>query len=71
MLPPMVVRKLCVLSDEILGPSDTGDLIDSHLALVREALIDLGMHFVRVEPPSSVESNCSVVLQSQMIFLFQ
>lgn len=71
LLPPVdvVVLELCVLSEEILGPSETGDLIDSHLGcLLRDALIDLGMHFVRVEPPSSlssVESNCSVLLKSQ------
>lgn len=78
LLPPMdmagvVVRELSTLSDEILGPSETGDLIDSHLGcLPRETLIDLGMHFVRVELPSSlssIESNCSVLLHSQMIFI--
>lgn len=61
------VRELPTLSDEILGPSETGDRIDSHLdCLLKATLIDLGMHFVRVEPPtslSSVESSCSVLLK--------
>lgn len=72
LLPPMDepgvdIRELSTLSDEILGPSETGDRIDTHLGcLLRETLIDLGMHFVRVEPPpspSSVESSCWVLLK--------
>lgn len=71
LLPPMdeagvEVLELCTLSDEILGPSETGDRIDSHLGcLLSETFIDLGMHFVRVEPPSlsSIESSCPVLLK--------
>lgn len=77
LLPPMDeagvdVLELCALSDEILGPSETGDRIDSHLGcLLRETLMDLGMHFVRVEPPSSlssVESSCPVLLKRILVY---
>lgn len=48
-------------SEETRGLSETGDLNDSLLGLLREVLIDLGMHFVFVEGASSlfvVESSC-------------
>lgn len=53
-------------SDEFLGLSEVGDLMDSHRGcLVKEALIERGMHF---DCPgfesslSSTESNCLLVL---------
>lgn len=56
-VPGVLIRELSTLSDEILGPSERGDLIDSHLGcLLIEALSDLGIHLVRVELPSSLSS---------------
>lgn len=67
----MMVLELSTLSDEILGPSEMGDLIDSHFGcLLSVALIDLGMHFKRVELASSFSSTESisfVALDHQMI----
>lgn len=43
-----------ILSDDVLGPSEIGDLMDSPLGcLVSEALIDRGMHFECPEDGSS------------------
>lgn len=76
LLPPLdtqgdMVRELSTLSDEILGPSETGDLIDSLLGcLLSEALIDSGMHFELDEVVSSLsatESNCLPPLHLQMV----
>lgn len=54
-------------SEEFLGLSEAGDLIDSlRGCLVSEALIDLGMHFERPEVDSSLssfDSDCLQVLQ--------
>jgi hypothetical protein len=46
-----------ILSDDVLGPSEIGDLMDSPLGcLVSEALIDRGMHFECPEDGSSSSS---------------
>jgi hypothetical protein len=46
-----------ILSDEVRGPSEIGDLIDSlRGCLVSEALIDRGMHFECPEDDSSLSS---------------
>lgn len=46
-----------ILSDEFLGPSEIGDLMDSlRGCLVSEALIDRGMHFECPEDDSSLSS---------------
>lgn len=58
-------------SEEVLGLSEAGDLIDSHRGcLLSEALIDRGMHFDRPEVDSSlssIESSCLQVLQGQIL----
>lgn len=44
-------------SEEFLGLSEIGDLIDSpRCCLLSDALIDLGMHFERPEVESSLSS---------------
>ena len=59
--------ELSTPSDEFLGLSEIGDLMDSlRGCLLSEALIDRGMHFdppVVASPLSSVESNCLQLLQ--------
>lgn len=66
-----MIRELWTPSDDILGPSETGDLIDSLFGcLPSEALIDRGIHFELVESVSSLsapESNCSQVLHFQIL----
>jgi len=68
LLPPqdvsdVMVRELPIPSDEILGPSERGDFIDSLLAccLFRDALMERGMHFMTelFSSLSSTESPCS------------
>lgn len=45
-------------SEDILGLSESGDLMDSDLGcLPRDALIDSGMHFDPVEGTSSFSSS--------------
>lgn len=65
-----VIRELWNPSDDILGPSETGDLVDSLFGcLPSEALIFSGMHFELAEVVSSLsatESNCLQVLHSQI-----
>lgn len=61
LLPPLDVTgdmlELSILSDEFLGPSEIGDLMDSlRSCLVNEALIDRGMHFECPEDDSSLSS---------------
>lgn len=68
----MVRELLAPSDDEILGPSDTGDLIDSLLGcLLREALMARGMHFKLDEVFSSIssptESNCLQLLHFQIL----
>ena len=61
-----MVLELSTPSEEFLGLSDIGDLIDSlRGCFASEALIDLGMHFERPEVDSSLSSivsNCLLVL---------
>lgn len=46
-----------ILSEEFLGPSETGDLMDSlRGCLLKEALIDRGIHFECPEDGSSLSS---------------
>lgn len=58
-------------SEEFLGLSEAGDLIDSFRGcFVNEALIDLGMHFERPDVDSSLSSiisNCLQVLQGRYV----
>ena len=65
----VMVRELSAPSEEILGPSETGDRIDSLLGcLLSDALMDRGMHFERttaVSSLSAVEFNCLQLLQCQ------
>jgi len=77
LLPPfdtqgVAVCELSTPSEEFLGLSETGDLIDSHRAgLLNELLIDRGIHFECPEfdsSLSSVESNCLNVLDITFSF---
>lgn len=70
----VMVRELSAPSEEILGPSERGDLIDSLLGcLLSEALIDSGMHFDRtkVSSLSAAKSNCLQLLHPQFDSNFQ
>ena len=76
LLPPFDMlfsteRELSTLSEEFLGFSETGDLIDSLLGcLLSEALIERGMHLVRPEFNSSLcsaESSSLQVLQFNLV----
>lgn len=76
LLPPrdvsdVMVRELPIPSDEILGPSETGDFIDSLLAccLFSVALMERGMHFMTelFSSLSSTESTCSLFVLHQQI----
>ena len=50
--------ELSILSEELLGPSEMGDLMDSlRGCLLNDALIDRGMHFVCPEDDSSLSSS--------------
>ncbi|KAK8697954.1 hypothetical protein V6N13_114086 [Hibiscus sabdariffa] len=64
-------RELSIPSEEFLGLSETGDLIDSLLGcLLREALIERGMDFVHPKCNSSfslVESNSLQLLQFHLV----
>ena len=56
-----------ILSEEFLGPSETGDLMDSlRGCLLSEALIDLRIHF---ECPADDSSLSSCVLSSIVTWL--
>lgn len=80
LLPPLdalevMICELSAPSEEFLGLSDTGDLIDSlRGCLLNEALIDRGIHF---EPPefdfcfSSTESDCLHVLERTFSFILK
>lgn len=58
--------ELSALSEEILGLSERGDLIDSlRGCLAIEALIDRGMHFDCPFSLSPAESNCLPDLQEK------
>lgn len=64
-----------ILSDEFLGPSEMGDLMDSlRGCLVNEALIDRGMHFECPEgdsPLSSCGFNSLYVLHICVLVVLQ
>lgn len=64
-------RELSIPSEEFLGFSETGDLIDSLLGcLLSEALTERRMHFVRPEfnsSFSSVEASSLQVLQFHLV----
>lgn len=54
-VPDVILLEISVASDEILDTSERGDLIDSLFGwAVKEALMDLGMHFNRMELASSL-----------------
>lgn len=75
LLPLDMLGVISSPSEEILGPSERGDLIDSLLGcLLREALIDRGMHFDPTEFVSSLstaKSNCLQLLHCHFICIFQ
>lgn len=54
-VPDVMLLEISVASDEILDTSERGDLIDSLFGCVlKEALMDLGMHFKLTELVSSL-----------------
>lgn len=70
----VMVCELSAPSEEILGPSETGDLIDSLLGcLLSETFIDNGMHFDRtkVSSLSAAKSYCLLLLRCKFVSNFQ